>query len=69
MPAKINNLYLLQTTKFRNVAEHYLRIKELGQELIDKVQFSFEGEVLSLDDAVRDTELEDQDMLSVTIKS
>lgn len=69
MPAKINNLYLLQTTKFRNVAEHYLRIKKLGQELIDKVQFSFEGEVLSLDDAVRDTELEDQDMLSVTIKS
>lgn len=35
----------------------------------DKISLSFEGEVLSLDDTIENTELEDQDMISVTIKT
>lgn len=51
-----------------NLAKHYCAIKKLGDSVASKIELSFEGETLSPNDCVEDTELESEDIVTVTIK-
>ncbi|KAI9313757.1 ubiquitin-2 like Rad60 SUMO-like-domain-containing protein [Dichotomocladium elegans] len=57
-----------KTTTLRNVLKQYCVAKMLPDDMFDKINLSFEGENLPLDECVGDTDLEDQDMVTVTIK-
>ncbi|CDH59666.1 predicted protein [Lichtheimia corymbifera JMRC:FSU:9682] len=57
-----------KTTTMANLAKHYCAIKKLGDSVASKIELSFEGETLSPNDCVEDTELESEDIVTVTIK-
>ncbi|KAF7728223.1 hypothetical protein EC973_006504 [Apophysomyces ossiformis] len=51
----------------RTIMKEYGRIRGLEPEMAAKVRLSFEGETLSPDITVQDTDLEDQDLISVLL--
>ncbi|ORX62130.1 hypothetical protein DM01DRAFT_1331590 [Hesseltinella vesiculosa] len=53
------------STTVQSMVKQYLVLLKLDEGLADKVQLSFEGEKLDPASTVEDTDLEDQDMLSV----
>ncbi|ORZ00805.1 hypothetical protein BCR43DRAFT_485828 [Syncephalastrum racemosum] len=56
------------STELNSVAKYYVEQRKLSVSP-EKIAFSFEGERLSLEDSIQDTELEDQDMVSVSIQA
>ncbi|CAO3599969.1 unnamed protein product [Absidia cylindrospora] len=57
------------TTKIESIVKQYIRLMELDMSLLDKIQLSFEGETLAPSMTMADTDLEDEDMVSVIIHS
>lgn len=64
----ITHTRAFQTTTMANLAKHYCAIKKLDNSVASKIELSFEGETLSPNDCVEDTELENEDIVTVTIK-
>ncbi|KAI7876830.1 hypothetical protein K492DRAFT_239565 [Lichtheimia hyalospora FSU 10163] len=56
-----------KTTTLANLVKNYCSIKRLGDSVAGKIELSFEGETLSPKDRVEDTELENEDIVTVTI--
>ncbi|ORZ25830.1 ubiquitin-2 like Rad60 SUMO-like-domain-containing protein [Absidia repens] len=57
------------TTQIESIVKQYIRIMELDMALLNKIQLSFEGETLTPSMTIADTDLEDEDMVSVIIHS
>ncbi|KAI8099663.1 ubiquitin-2 like Rad60 SUMO-like-domain-containing protein [Halteromyces radiatus] len=57
------------TTTVESMVKQYIRLMGLDMTLLPKIQLSFEGETLAPSTRIEDTELEDEDMLSVMIHS
>jgi hypothetical protein len=52
-----------------NIVKEYHRLLNLDAALLSKIQLSFEGETLTSSMTIADTDLEDEDMVSVLIHS
>ncbi|CAO3617822.1 unnamed protein product [Cunninghamella echinulata] len=61
-------LRIKPTTSMESIAKEYIRVLGLDSGLIDKMQLSFEGEVFSFATLISDTDLEDQDLVSVDLR-
>ncbi|KAI9256518.1 ubiquitin-2 like Rad60 SUMO-like-domain-containing protein [Phascolomyces articulosus] len=61
------NMRVKQTTSLRTIVKTYVDLNKLGDGAVNKIRLSFDGEDLSLDDTIGDTELEDEDVVEVTI--
>ncbi|SAM02462.1 hypothetical protein [Absidia glauca] len=57
------------TTTVENIVKEYHRLLNLDAALLSKIQLSFEGETLTSSMTIADTDLEDEDMVSVLIHS
>ncbi|CAO3626525.1 unnamed protein product [Cunninghamella blakesleeana] len=55
------------TTTMESIAKEYIRILKLDNRLMAKIVLSFEGEKLSFSTMISDTDLEDEDLVSVDI--
>ncbi|KAI8341693.1 ubiquitin-2 like Rad60 SUMO-like-domain-containing protein [Chlamydoabsidia padenii] len=62
-------LRVKQTTTIESIVKEYHRLMELDAALLNKIQLSFEGEILAGTMTIAETELEDEDMVSVIIHS
>ncbi|KAG2222402.1 hypothetical protein INT45_006924 [Circinella minor] len=61
------NMRVKQTTSLRTIVNRYSELKVLPNDVATKIRLSFDGEDLSLDDTIGDTELEDEDVVEVII--
>ncbi|KAI9489695.1 ubiquitin-2 like Rad60 SUMO-like-domain-containing protein [Zychaea mexicana] len=61
------NMRVKQTTLLRTIVQRYAELKGLESNAVGRVRLSFDGEDLSLDDTIGDTELEDEDVVEVVI--
>ncbi|KAI7854424.1 ubiquitin-2 like Rad60 SUMO-like-domain-containing protein [Circinella umbellata] len=61
------NMRVKQTTSLRTIVNRYAELQALANDAATKIRLSFDGEDLSLDDTIGDTELEDEDVVEVII--